>query len=189
MPDAQLNLWSNIISGTVAGLVSGLLVSFTLWAINHFSKPKFEYYDIGEGAGHFFYNRYRPIIIGGSFVLGHGPALIERTPRGGYGGFYLGTMGDQVFSTTTHPDLSITLPTGETVSIAYRYAPLHYWWSQKARHKAFFQEMDPVALYTAQSKPKEVGRRDEAAGRELTKSVRGWKMAHVILKPSATKAL
>lgn len=182
----QAGIWANIIGGSIAGLVSGLLISTTLWAISHFSRPKFEYFDVGNGLGHFYYNRYRPIIVGGSFVLGHGSALIERSARGGLAGFYMGPMHDQVFSTSTYLPANGGLSTGETVGISYRYAPFRYWWSCDARHAAFFQEFNPVDLYSSRAKNRKEARKDPEYS-AIRKSSKGWKLAHVVLKPSATR--
>lgn len=165
----------SVISGIISGLVAGLLVSFTLWTINHFKKPKFEYFDTGNGLGHFYYNRYRPIIIGGSFVICHGPALIERSPRGGLGGFYFGPMHNQVFGTSTHPGFD--LPAGNEVSLTYRYAPPKMWFSKSARLAATSMQMDPTTLCESACEDK-----------HFRKEARGWKSSHVVLKPSATKA-
>ncbi|RSZ61185.1 hypothetical protein EAH68_14565 [Corynebacterium hylobatis] len=127
------SLVSDITSGVASGTFAGLIISGTLWFINHSSKPKFEYFDIGNGLGHFFYNRYLPIVVGGSFVLGHGPAMTDQTRRAGTGGFYMGPRHDEVFSTSSSAEPHFGLSPGESIEISYRYAPIRYWWNLKRR--------------------------------------------------------
>lgn len=172
-----MNLSADILSGSVAGLISGLLVSVTLWLINHFNKPKFAYFHVGDSTGHFYYNRLRPIIIGGSFVICHGPALYERSPRGGDGGFYLGPNGDQVFSTCSTTG---AIGPGQIIDFTYRYAPLNYLFNKDARHDAYFTTMDPVHLTSLENE----GRN---ASREIKSERKGWRQGRVTLTPSATK--
>jgi hypothetical protein len=171
-----MTLWANIVSGSVAGVVSGLIISATLWFINHFNRPKFEFFHVGGNAGHFYYNRLRPIIIGGSFVICHGPALYERNSRGGDGGFYLGPKGTQVFSTGFTQGF---ISPGEAIDFTYRYAPVRYLVSLKARQEAYLQRMDPIELNSIagdQNWLKGVGSK---GGR--------WRQARVVMAPSATK--
>lgn len=173
----NVNLSADILSGSVAGLISGLLVSVTLWLINHFNKRKFEYFHAGGNTGHFYYNRLRPIIIGGSFVICHGPALYERSPRGGDGGFYLGPNGDQVFSTGSSTG---AIGPGQSIDFTYRYAPLSYLLNKDARQAAYFQTMDPVHLNGLDNE----GRN---ASRDSRSERKGWRQARVTMTPSATK--
>lgn len=171
-------LWINIIGSTVSGVVAGLIVSFTLWSISHFSKPKFEFFDIGSGGGHLHYNRLRPIVIGGSYVSCHGPAMSERTPRGAYGGFYMGPKQDRVFSTSHFPGPG--LPPGEIVSFTYRYAPLKAVLFRNSRHE--LPEIDPIALSSLQS-----GHPVEEL-RISPKQAKRWRIANVTIKPSSTRS-
>lgn len=174
---SNVNLSADIVSGSVAGLISGLLVSVTLWLINHFNKPKFEYFHTGDNTGHFYYNRLRPIIIGGSFVICHGSAFYERSPRGGDGGFYLGPKGDQVFSTGSSTGAIVP---GQLIDFTYRYAPLGYLLNKEARQTAHLQTMDPIHLTGLENE----GRN---ASREIRSERRGWRQARVTMTPSATK--
>lgn len=172
-------IWPNVISGTTAGLISGSLISLTLWSINHYSKPKFEYFDIGPGLGHFFYNRHIPIVIGGSFLICHGPTMFRRGPRGGSGGFYMGPMHDEVFSNGTAQRGENYSLVGETMVISYRLAPIRCWWSSRARHNATFLEKDPTEITTQIHS----STKNEKSKRRNTKS---WKSVQITIKPSST---
>lgn len=169
---------SDILSGVASGVIGGLIISTTLWLIHHFSKPKFEYFDVGDGLGHFFYNRYRPIVVGGSSVICGGPVMYERTPRAGSGGFYMGPKHSQVFATCRGQDTQFALRPGETIDIAYRYAPVRYWWSRSKRDEAWELQIDPAEVMSS---------RTAASDNSVKKSVKGWKLGRVVLQPSATK--
>lgn len=173
-------LVSDIVSGVASGTFAGLIISGTLWFINHFSKPKFEYFDIGNGLGHFFYNRYLPIVVGGSFVLGHGPAMTDQTRRAGTGGFYMGPKHDEVFSTSSSAEPHFGLSPGESIEISYRYAPIRYWWNLKRRQQAFRLEVDPTIVFNARHTPSD---------QDLRKTAKGWKIGRAVLKPSATRSI
>lgn len=169
---------SDILSGVASGVIGGLIISATLWLIHHFSKPKFEYFDVGDGLGHFFYNRYRPIVVGGSSVICGGPVMYERTPRAGSGGFYMGPKHSQVFATCRGKDTQFALRPGETIDISYRYAPVRYWWSRSKREEAWELQIDPFEVMSS---------RTSASDNSVKKTVKGWKLGRVVLQPSATK--
>lgn len=179
--DQTTSIWNDVVSGTTAGLVSGLMVALMLWTINHFRRPKFEYFDVGNGLGHFHYNRLRPIIIGGTLLMHHGSTMVEQNPRAGDGGFYMSPMSDQVFA-TSH-DRNFPLETGEEFLISYRLAPWKMRFCSKARVHAHDLRMDPLSVLN--SKCSEDQPSDEL--KQLRKETRGWKTRHIPFLPSSTR--
>ncbi|OKX85537.1 hypothetical protein AKL15_11775 [Corynebacterium glutamicum] len=173
MSSFWVNVVANTVAGVVGGVASGLIIAITLWWINHLNRPKFQYFDIGNGLGHFHYNRYRPVIVGGTFELGHGPAMIEQNMRAGMGGFYMAPMSNQVFSTSTN---QYGLQVGGGFIMSYHYVPIWFWWSKTYRDQSYTIEKDPMDVFEAQReliKAKEQNRKPDPTQKALAKK---WKL-------------
>jgi len=185
-----LSFWEtvsvNTIASVIGGVVSGLIVALALWWINHLNRPKFQYFDVGNGLGHFHYNRYWPIIIGGAWELGHGPAMIEQNRRALDGGFYMEPMSNRVFATG---NTRTGLETGETFQMVYRYVPLKVLFSKEYRRDAWKQRTDPMEVFNAQEHCKTAKLEDSKPDNDQKKLANTWKMTSVALLPGITKAI
>lgn len=148
------------------------------------NRPKFQYFDIGNELGHFHYNRYRPIIVGGTFELGHGPAMMERNRRAGVGGFYFGPMSNQVFDTSAGPQCG--LQAGDGFMMAYQYVPIWFLWSRTHRDSAYRVEIDPMDMFTAQREAQEAKEQKRKADPTMKAIAKKWRLTSVTLVPSAT---
>lgn len=177
-----VNIWEDIIAGTAAGTMSGIIISISLWLIDHLRKPKFEYFHIAGEIAHFQYNRHRPIVIGGSHAHCHGPGLFERSPRGAHFGIYIGPMENHVFSTS---QCATPLMPGDLIEIVYCYAPFRFLWNQEARQRSTLYAMDPLELHGTRSDSANHEPQTTARSRQKTKH--NWKSYNCILKPVASR--
>ncbi|MDY2979899.1 MAG: hypothetical protein SOR94_07720 [Lawsonella sp.] len=105
----------NLVIGVISGVISGLIVSFSLWLWNYWRKPPLELVHITKNRAVLKNNRLRAVVIGGTWEMGNGSVLYRADGfRGGEGGFYIKKFGEFVVGTTYF------LP-GQTADIVYKY--------------------------------------------------------------------
>lgn len=108
-------MFENLIIGVVSGVISGLIVSFSLWLGSYYRKPRLELIHVAENRAVLKNNRLKAVVIGGTWELGNGSVLYRPDGhRGGEGGFYIPRYGEFVVGTRNF------LP-GQTVDVVYKY--------------------------------------------------------------------
>lgn len=134
----------------VGGVISGLIVAGVLAIFRILDKPRFEAIAGPSDTVTIFNNRWRPAVIGGTWVIGQGSVVSENSPRGGEHGILLRPR------TTTVLDRSKYLSLGETFEMSIRY--VSFWYRLARRYPNGYQDwqLDPVQLTTpdAGTRPK-----------------------------------
>ncbi|KAB1550739.1 hypothetical protein [Corynebacterium sp. 321] len=104
-----------LILGIISGVISGFLVSFSLWFADYLRRPPVELIYSGENRATLRNNRFRPVVVGGSWRPCGGSAIRRADGyRGGEGGFYIPRLGRTYVATEQfHP--------GETATVMYKY--------------------------------------------------------------------
>ncbi|AMA00219.1 hypothetical protein [Corynebacterium glutamicum] len=160
----------SVFSGTISGVVSGLIVAGALTQLSKLRQPLFELRHISDGKVLLSYNGLRPVYFGGHFELGEGEHLLFPTDgrRGAFHELELRTRGELVLDTTLH--------LGQSVSISYKQP----WWLMTRR-----------AIKRREANGKYRKMRNTAAritvmdlySSEIDKEFAGWKVFTLILKP------
>lgn len=186
-PPLWVDVLVNLGSATLGGIVSGLIVAWAVKRATRRSKPLFEYFDtgLGDGTAHLFYNGTKPIVIGGSHVHHHGPALFERSPRAEAHGFFMEGQSNQVFGTSGVQGFGLS--PGERIEIVYRHAPREMVKNHEARYEAFSMACDPTELLLARGRIREAKEKGETPDPQDVKMDRTWMMEVVNLLPSSTR--
>lgn len=175
-----------IVSGTLSGLVSGLLVASMLDMIERRSRPRLELHQINEDTALLRNNGFRSVAFGDTFIFEQGNCQLY--PKDGFRG-HISEMRCK-----GHDEIVVGCKAslGDTVSITYK---LLWWWQTKpTRHWRDIQreasQADVMEVFSRNSKPwwtlHGIRRRWEFTHpAEGQKPVRlwNWKSAHLPLKP------
>lgn len=114
-------MWESISSGTISGVVAGLIVAATLGVLNQLNRPRFELRQVAPNLAVLKHSRWGAVVMGGSYAFERGAVLCTAEGfRAGTGGIYLPGRSETVLRT----DAGLgELQVGEVVSISFRRAP------------------------------------------------------------------
>lgn len=105
----------NLLIGILSGVISGLIVSCSIWLLGYLRKPPLELVFAGDQRAVLKNNRLRPVVIGGAWEFENGDVLYRPDGfRGGNGGFYIPRLGQFVVGTSHFGP-------GQTADVAYKY--------------------------------------------------------------------
>lgn len=117
--------------GIISGIISGLIVTAGLWLLDYLKRPRFILSYVSDNRAVMRYKGFRPVIIGGSFILHEGSVLYRPDGfRGGDTGLYVKPFSDTIFHTEN-------FTAGQTVHITYRYFG---WWPKPRQSKILHAE-------------------------------------------------
>lgn len=152
--------WSSVASGTVSGVVAGLMVSLTLAFLNYRSKPLFEVKVAQDNIVVLFYRGLRPAVIGGTWELGKGTILTTSDGfRAGTYGICLPPQSETAFSADY-------LGIGESFAMSIRFIPLWRYILRRLPEDHTEWEAFPPDLYQPNS----------------NRTHKGWKIYNLTLK-------
>lgn len=155
-------MWESIISGSISGVIAGLVVAGALYLI----RPKFELRQITPSLAVLHHHGLHAVILGGSYAFERGQVLSTAEGfRAGTGGILLPRFSDTVFRI----DIAGAGPlaVGEVVTISYRKAPPFLKYRPKMTRRTYGWDVDPIELYGS---PK--------------KEHCGWKTRNLVLHPA-----
>lgn len=105
----------NLVIGVISGVISGLMVAFSLWIGSYYRKPRLELIHVAENRAVLKNNRPKAVAIGGGWELENGNVFFRPDGfRGGEGGFYIPRLGEFVVGTSY-------FRAGQTADVVYRY--------------------------------------------------------------------
>lgn len=110
--------YRDMTNAVVSGIISGLIVSVVVWFIGYCQKPRFELRYAASGKATLFNNRFRTVVLGGTWVLGTSDGVLSTADaRAGTSSIILKRMTQTYWDTR---DISV----GDYVEISYRRCPL-----------------------------------------------------------------
>ena len=156
----NLSIADAIATGTISGILSGLIVAGTIKVISSAMTDTFSFSHVGNEKSVLSYRGSRPIVIGGSFLLGEGPVLTTADGRrAGQSGIVVRPRSLTVFDTGR-------VQPGEPFDFTYRKVPWLRFNKLERTGELYRWECDVMEFYN-DSKPK-----------------KGWKLASAVLMPS-----
>lgn len=177
---------NGISSGTVSGLISGLLVAFALGILDKTSKPRLELQRINDETALLRNNGFRTVAFGDTFALEKGNDLLY--PKDGF----RGRLSEMRCEGRNEIVVGCGIQLGESLSITYK--PL--WWSEifPNRYWRYIQnqtaQADVMTVLERTNRPwftadGACSRFKKYSSAEYSKPVRlrGWRMTHLPLKP------
>lgn len=179
--------WSNpIVDGTVSGVISGLLVAFTLGVIERSSRPRLELRQINNDTALLRNNGFRAVALGDTYALEKGTDLLF--PKDGFRGH----ISEMRYKARDEIIVGCTIDLGESVSLTYKPiwtdSPLYNRYWRHIQRQA--QQADVMTVLGRKSKPWWTkdgiqARLVKSAKTDCDEPVRlcGWKLMHLPLKP------
>lgn len=176
----------SVITGTLSGVISGLLVALTLGVIEQTASPKLELRRIDKNTALLKNNGFRPVAFGGTYAFEKGPHLLY--PKDGF----RGQISEMRCNARSEIVVGCAIHLGESLSITYK--PIWPSFFQKDSHHQNIQnqaqQADVISVYNRNFYPwwtkkgwcSRMAKSTPTEGLQPTR-LWGWRVMSLPLKP------